>query len=149
MTLTLNLTYFSKTLALVITYEPWETGLSYFTCVFLVTRPFTPYHNFWTSDPDLEIWTTFQKLWPWSWHYPLEKVLSYFSYGYSLCPDLSHHAIIFDQVTLTFNFESHTLNVAIHILLPLGKICCLLTTLVLSTFRPVLKGLYVTSTIQI
>ena len=39
-------------------------GLSYFTYIFLVTRPFTPYHNF-------------------------------------------------DVVILTFNFESHTLNVAI------------------------------------
>ena len=33
-------------------------------------------------------------------------------------------------VTLTLNFESHTLNVAILILLPFGRLRCLLTTLV-------------------
>ena len=38
--------------------------------------------------------------------------------------------ITFDLVTLTSNFESHTLNVAIHIWLPLGELRCLLTTLV-------------------
>ena len=43
-------------------YEPHQIGLSYFTCVFLVTRPFTSYHNFWPSDLDLEVWPTFQKL---------------------------------------------------------------------------------------
>ena len=35
------------------------------------------------------------------------------SHVYSLWQDLSHHTIIFDLVTLTLNFESHTLNVAI------------------------------------
>ena len=35
------------------------------------------------------------------------------SHVYSLWQDLSHHAIIFDLVTFTLNFESHTLNVAI------------------------------------
>ena len=60
-------------------FEPWETGLSYFTCVFFVTRFFIPYHNFWLNDLDHEL----------------------------------------------------TLNVAILILLPLGKLHCLLTTLVL------------------
>ena len=41
-----------------------ETGLSYMycTCVFLVTRPFTWYHNFLTCDLDLELWPTFEKL---------------------------------------------------------------------------------------
>ena len=49
-----SLTYFSKTVTLVITCERWwETGLSYSTCVFLVTRPFTPYHNFWPNNLDL------------------------------------------------------------------------------------------------
>ena len=49
---------------------------------------------------------------------------------YSLGQDLLHHSIIFDIVALTLNLESHTLDVAIHIWLPLGKLCCLLTTLV-------------------
>ena len=55
------MTYFSKTLTLVITSEPSETGLSYFTCVFLVTRPFIPHHYFWPSDLDLELWITYTK----------------------------------------------------------------------------------------
>ena len=37
-------------------------GLSYFTCVFLVTRPFTWYCNIWPHDLDLEVWPTFEKL---------------------------------------------------------------------------------------
>ena len=35
------------------------------------------------------------------------------SHVYSLWQDLSHHTIIFYLVTLTLNFESHTLYVAI------------------------------------
>ena len=33
-------------------------GLSYCTCIFLMTRPFTWYHNFWPCDLDLEVWPT-------------------------------------------------------------------------------------------
>ena len=54
-----SLTYFSKTLTLVITYEPRETGHAYFTCIFLGTRLFTSYHNFRPSD--LELWITYTK----------------------------------------------------------------------------------------
>ena len=36
------------------------------------------------------------------------------SHVYILWQDLSHHTIIFYLVTLTLNFESHTLNVAIY-----------------------------------
>ena len=36
----------TKTLTLAITFKPEEVGLSYCTCVFLVTRPFTWYHKF-------------------------------------------------------------------------------------------------------
>ena len=46
--------------------------------------------------------------------------------------------ITFDLVTLTSNFESHTLNVAIHIWLPLGELRCLLTTLVVPYFLPII-----------
>ena len=53
------------------------------------------------------------------------------SLAYSLRQDFLHHTIISYLVTLTLNFESHTLNVAIHIWLPLGELRCLLTTLVL------------------
>ena len=56
-----SLTYFWKTLTLAITFKPEEMGLSYCTCVFLVTRPFTCYHNFWPRDPDLEVWPTCEK----------------------------------------------------------------------------------------
>ena len=31
-------------------------GLWYFTCVFLVTRPFHGYQNFWPCDLDLGVW---------------------------------------------------------------------------------------------
>ena len=51
-------------------------------------------------------------------------------YVYSLGRDFYIIPITFDLVTLTSNFESHTLNVAIHIWLPLGELRCLLTTLV-------------------
>ena len=36
----------TKTLYLAITFLPEVLGLSYCTCVFLVTRPFTWFHNF-------------------------------------------------------------------------------------------------------
>ena len=49
-----SLTYFWKTLTLAITFKSEVIGLSYCTYVFLVTRPFTWYHNFFT-------------LWPWPW----------------------------------------------------------------------------------
>ena len=52
----------TKTLTLVITFKPEEIGLSYCTCVFLVTRPLTWYHNFWPCDLDLEVWPIFEKL---------------------------------------------------------------------------------------
>ena len=35
---------------------------SYCTGVFLVTRPFTWYHNFWLRDLDLEVWPTCENL---------------------------------------------------------------------------------------
>ena len=41
-----SLTYFWKTLTLDITFKPEVIRLSYCTCVFLVTRPFTRYHIF-------------------------------------------------------------------------------------------------------
>ena len=52
-----SLTYFWKALILAITVIPEEIGFSNFSCVFLVTRPFSWYHN----------------LWPWLWN------LTYFS----------------------------------------------------------------------
>ena len=48
----------TKTLTLAITFKPEVIGLSYCTCVFLVTRPFTWYHNFWPCDLNLEVWPT-------------------------------------------------------------------------------------------
>ena len=35
--------------------------LSYYTCVFHVTRPFCWYHKFWPCDIDLNFWPTFEK----------------------------------------------------------------------------------------
>ena len=48
---------------------------------------------------------------------------------YSLWQDLSHHTIIFDLVTLTLNFESHT-NCCYLNFVAFRRNCCLLTTLV-------------------
>ena len=48
------------TLTLAITFEQYAVARSYFTCVFLVTRPFSWYGNFWPCDLDLELWPTFQ-----------------------------------------------------------------------------------------
>ena len=42
----LSLTYFLKTLTLLITFEQWVPQLWYFTWVFLVIRPFSGYHFF-------------------------------------------------------------------------------------------------------
>ena len=53
------LTYFLKNLTLAITFEPKEIGLSYFTRVFLVARPFCRYQNFWHRDLILDFWPTF------------------------------------------------------------------------------------------
>ena len=50
-----SLTYFWKTLTLVATFLPEEIGLSYCTCVLLVTGRFTWYHSIWP--------------WPWSLTY--------------------------------------------------------------------------------
>ena len=52
----------TKTLTLAITFLLEVIELSYCTWVFLVTRPFTLYHNFWPRDLDLEVWPTFEKL---------------------------------------------------------------------------------------
>ena len=49
-----------KTLTLAITFLPEVIGLSYCTCEFLMTRPFTWYHNFLSLDLDLEVWPTFE-----------------------------------------------------------------------------------------
>ena len=43
-------------LTLAITFKPEVIGLSYCTCIFLVTRPFTWYHNFCTCELDLDVW---------------------------------------------------------------------------------------------
>jgi hypothetical protein len=56
------LTPFSKTLTLAISFEWQVIGLSYFICVFFMTRAFLWYLNFWPCDVDLEVWPTFQKL---------------------------------------------------------------------------------------
>ena len=49
-------------LTLVITFQPIEIRLSYYTCWFLVTRPFCPYQKIWPCDLDLDFWPSFEKL---------------------------------------------------------------------------------------
>ena len=55
------LTYFRKNLTLVRTFKTKEVGLSYFTCVFFVARPFCWNQNFWLRHIDLDFWPTFEK----------------------------------------------------------------------------------------
>ena len=55
------LAYFWKNLTLAITFEPKEIRLSYYTCWFLVTRPFCLYQKNWPCDLDLDFWPTFEK----------------------------------------------------------------------------------------
>ena len=54
-----SLTYFFKTLTVLITFELWVLELWYFTWVFLVIRPIRWYHNFWPCDLDLRVWPIF------------------------------------------------------------------------------------------
>jgi hypothetical protein len=53
---------YAKTLTLAISLEWQVIGLSYFICVFFMTRPFYRYRILWPCDLDLEVWPTFQKL---------------------------------------------------------------------------------------
>ena len=90
----------TKTLTLAISFKPEVIELSYCICVFLVTRPFTWYHNFWPCDLDLEVWPTFK-------NFNLGNNFQTRSDRavYSLWQDLSHGTIIFDLVTLTLTFD--------------------------------------------
>ena len=54
------LTYFLKTLTLLINFEHWVLKHWYCTWVFLVIRPFRGYHYFRTYDPDLKLWPIFE-----------------------------------------------------------------------------------------
>ena len=42
-------------------FLPYEIGLSYLACVFLMTRLFWWYHNFWSRNLDRDLWPTFGK----------------------------------------------------------------------------------------
>jgi hypothetical protein len=57
-----SLTYFLKTLSLVVTFDWWVVGVSYFTWIFVVVRPFFWYHDFDFLTFDLRVWPIFQKL---------------------------------------------------------------------------------------
>ena len=57
-----SLTKFLKTLTLIKTFEQWVLKLWYFTCVFLVIRPFRGYHYFLHCDLDLGVWPIFKKI---------------------------------------------------------------------------------------
>ena len=53
-----RLTYFWNTLPLAITFLQEEIGLSFCTCIFRVTRPFTLWSYFWPRDIDFEVLPT-------------------------------------------------------------------------------------------
>ena len=59
-----SVSMWTKTLALTMT-QPCEIELLYFTCIFLVTRPFRWYHNNLPCDIDLELWPTLENIKPW------------------------------------------------------------------------------------
>ena len=54
--------------------------------------------------------------------------------------DLSYYTNILVKVTLTLSLKSHTLNVSISILLPLGELRCLMTTLVFTKIKNISIG---------
>jgi hypothetical protein len=99
---TWSLTHFSKTLPLAISFECQVIGLSYFICVFLMTRPFYWYHIFWPCD--LKVWPTFK-------NFNIDHIFNGKSYGFhisyvcSLWQELSNDTRIFDLVTLTLKFD--------------------------------------------
>jgi hypothetical protein len=53
------LTYLLQTLTLAITFKWYVLGCGYYTWVFLVTRSFPGYQNFWPCDLDLDVWPTY------------------------------------------------------------------------------------------
>ena len=126
MTFTLKFDLLLKTFTLVITYERWEIGLSCFTCVFLVTRPFTPYHIFLPNELDLNF----------EWHSLNFAFLIWLPLGgHSLNVatliwlPLGGHSLNV-AILIWLPLGRHSLYVAILIWLPLGELSCLLTTLV-------------------
>ena len=111
-----------KTLTLAITFQPLQIGISYCTYVFLLTRPFTWYHNLWP--------------WPWSLTYfrktltlaitfiSEEMGLSYFTL-HSWWQDLSHGSVIL--VHSLWQDLSHGTIILVH--LSRGLECTIVITL--------------------
>ena len=89
-------------LALAITFELKEIKLSYYTCVFLVTSPFSQYQKCWPYDLDLDFLTFFWKNLNLRFNIPKEMGISCV---YSLWQDLSVGTKTFDPVTLTLTFD--------------------------------------------
>ena len=114
-----SLTYFWKTLTLAITLKPEVIGLSYCTCVFLVTRPFTLYYN---------VQCIMFLPWPWILTYFWKTITLaitfkqrygfYITHVYFLWQDLSHGKIIFyldlkfDPIVKNINLGCYLVMVA-------------------------------------
>ena len=99
------LTYFWKNLTLAITFEPKEVGLSYFTFVFLVARPFCWNQNFLPHDLDLDFWPTFEKKLNLDHNFWTKS-----DRALILHVDLSVDTKIFDLVALTLTLTSFWKN---------------------------------------
>ena len=111
------LTYFWKNLTLAITFEPREIRLSYYTCLFLLTRPFCPFRKIWPCD--LDLWPTFEKNLTLAITFePREIRLSYYRYVFLVarpfCPcqkfwpcdlDLDFWPTFEKNLTLAITFE--------------------------------------------
>ena len=87
-----RLTYFLKTLTLIISFEQWVQELWYFTWIFPVIGPFHGYHYFWHyflktltllitfEQWDLEIWYftwVFLEIWYFTWAFPCDPFRGY------------------------------------------------------------------------
>ena len=119
-----SLTYFWKTLTLAITFKPEVIGLSYCTCVFLVTWPFTWYHNIGPCNLDLEVWPTFEKL-TLAITFKPEVIGFHIAQLYSLWHGLSHGTIIFGLVTLTLKFDPlvKNFNLGCYLMMVAAQLC--------------------------
>ena len=112
-----SLTYFLKTLTLLITFEQWVLELWYFTWVFLVIRPFSGYHYFWPCDLDLGVWPNFLKtltllitfeqwlleLWYFTWVFLVIRPSCGYHYFLSCDLDLGVWTTYF-KLNLAYNF---------------------------------------------
>jgi hypothetical protein len=97
------LTYLLKTLTLAITFKWYVVECWYFTWVFLVTRSFHGYQNFWPCDLDLNVWLI--KNFNLGYNFQMVCTRTDISHECTLRQNLFMGTKIFDLVTLTLVFD--------------------------------------------